>query len=541
MDSLINTLLSSLFSVYLPISDVGSRLAISLALSGIITNILQRIYSVFFLDGILNYFSRQYVVTINEDNFMFDRLSTHIYEKHGTNIKDFVLKNESGKNKLVGTKCLKDIVETYSHDDKKYIMTINLVTKSDSDNSEPEKTSIQIRSNSVTAIESYINCHVTNLSNNVSNKIPIYRINIKKTSEKRMVDWNCSVVKLSKNVKNTIVTDTVKKSFYDDVHNFINNEQFYLDRGLPYKRGYILHGEPGCGKTSLIKAIANQYKLPIFIVDLNMVYDNSEFVKLMNDINSHIIDDQKYLVVFEDIDRTTLISSRWGRDNITMDCFLNVLDGLDEYYGRITILTANDISKMRENPALVRAGRIDVIVEIPMCSHLQILSILQFYFKDFDPVTTILDKNVTITPSQLTQLIFTLNDVNKIITAMNKHINFTKVNLEAMNSICYENIVDKNNDETDIENLSYSGLPKIDDTKNRHQKSFARRIKKMTEDLTIYDMKIKRRFEIIDKISESDRIVYDQWLLEKRALEIRLSKTMSDSDIYDHRLSMQKN
>uniref|UniRef100_A0A6C0C865 ATPase AAA-type core domain-containing protein n=1 Tax=viral metagenome TaxID=1070528 RepID=A0A6C0C865_9ZZZZ len=267
---------------------MGSRIAISLALSGIVTNILQRIYSVFFLDGIMNYFSRQYVVTVNEDNFMFNKLSTHIYEKHGTKIRDFVFKNESGKNKLIGTKCLKNIVETYDYDNKKYNMTINLITKSNADKTEPEKVSIQISSNSVAAIESYINHHVTSLSNNISNKIPIYRINIKKTSDRRTADWSCSIVKLSKNVKNTIVSDTVKKSFYDDVHNFINNEQFYLDRGLPYKRGYILHGQPGCGKTSLVKAIANQYKLPIFIVDLNIVNDNAEFIKLMGVVTSNI-------------------------------------------------------------------------------------------------------------------------------------------------------------------------------------------------------------------------------------------------------------
>jgi SpoVK/Ycf46/Vps4 family AAA+-type ATPase len=423
-------------------------------------------------------------------------------------------------------------------------MNINLITKLDSDKTASEKISIQISSNSITAIESYINNYVTNLSNNISNKIPIYRINVKKTSEKRIVDWNCSIVKLSKNVTNTIVTDSVKKSFYDDVYNFINNEQFYLDRGLPYKRGYILHGQPGCGKTSLIKAIANQYKLPIFIVDLNLVNDNGEFIKLMNDINSHVVDDQKYLVVFEDIDRTSLISDKWGRDNITMDCFLNVLDGLDEYYGRITVLTANDISRMRENTALVRAGRIDVIAEIPMCSHTQILSIIQFYFKDFDPSTVTLNKNIIITPSQLTQLIFTLNDENKIITAINKHVNFAKVNLETMNAICYENVannIDDDNHDKIIKCTNEKSFIKEDGNKNRHQKSFARRIKSMTDNLTIYDMKIKRRLEIIDKISEPDRLEYEKWLLEKRLIEIRLSKTSSAYDIYEHKLAMRKN
>uniref|UniRef100_A0A6C0C6H8 Uncharacterized protein n=1 Tax=viral metagenome TaxID=1070528 RepID=A0A6C0C6H8_9ZZZZ len=223
-----------------------------------------------------------------------------------------------------------------------------------------------------------------------------------------------------------------------------------------------------------------------------------------------------------------------------MDCFLNVLDSLDEYYGRITILTANDVSKMRENSALVRAGRIDVIIEIPSCTN-QILSMLQFYFKDFDPSNTVLDKSIVITPAQLTQLIHTLNDSNKIVVAINKHVNFAKVNLEVMNSICYENVTVEDQDNGDLPLQNLSGEMSECMNKNRHQLSYERRIKNMTNKLIIYDMKIKKRLEILDKATEPDRIEYDRWLLEKRALEIRLSKVTSQSEIYERTLSMRKN
>lgn len=54
----------------------------------------------------------------------------------------------------------------------------------------------------------------------------------------------------------------------DDVARFFSPEEarFYRARGMPHRRGYLLHGVPGSGKTSVIKAIACDLNLPIFQV-----------------------------------------------------------------------------------------------------------------------------------------------------------------------------------------------------------------------------------------------------------------------------------
>ena len=56
---------------------------------------------------------------------------------------------------------------------------------------------------------------------------------------------------------NSVVLDAgVSDRIYGDVKEFMSNQKWYVDRGIPYRRGYILYGPPGCGKSSYIYALA---------------------------------------------------------------------------------------------------------------------------------------------------------------------------------------------------------------------------------------------------------------------------------------------
>jgi len=535
IQQLLTNLIGSLLSVYLPIEDIGTRFLLSTAITALVSKIFIAIITFLSTLAFWSYvFKNETYIIITNANPMYDKILKWIRDHNDNDLLGCRLNNDTGngKNLLVPIKFKNSSFNNeYKSNGKSYTMKISLddtkkgsdsaTNKSDAD----EMPDIIIKSTAdMKIIEAYMHEVIQNFNTSVCNKIPIYRIHSSNGKKKDYKDlhWKCSVIKMSKNMKNTIVSETVKRNFYTDIDKFINSEEVYLNKGLPYKHGYILYGEPGCGKTSLIKAIANQYKLPIFIADVSIIENNTEFIKIMNEISSHLVDDQKYLVVFEDIDRSNLFG--W-RSSITHDCVLNILDGIDEYHGRITIMTTNDIEKIKNIQALMRPGRIDTIIEVTFCTTAQITEMLGFYFDDFDSTKYELNPAIVISPANLTQLILVVNNPDKICELLNKNVNFSKIKVEKMNEIYQTNAESANSQDgipeekkidADEESESDDDPESLASTEKKIVKRFSGKIKFHENRMSIWDIKIDAQTDT-DKMSEKDRIAYDRLILSKKS------------------------
>ncbi|WP_419189456.1 AAA family ATPase [Stieleria marina] len=164
-----------------------------------------------------------------------------------------------------------------------------------------------------------------------------------------------------------LALDKESQELVNEAKRWSETEDWHRDRGLPWRRGYLLHGEPGTGKTALARALAEDLDLPVFVFDLATL-KNDELLKAWNQMLAEV----PCMALMEDIDAVFE-----GRKNIaanqgpalTFDCLLNCLDGVQRADGLMVMVTTNHLEKI--DPAIgqpgaigSRPGRIDRIVSM---------------------------------------------------------------------------------------------------------------------------------------------------------------------------------
>ncbi len=180
---------------------------------------------------------------------------------------------------------------------------------------------------------------------------------------------------------------------------FINYPEWYEERGIPHTLGVMLHGIPGAGKTSTIKAVAKDTNRHIFNLSLrpyttckqltNLFYDENVTVSNSDgSIQNYRIPLNKRVYVIEDIDcltdvvldRGTVVNQKQNHNEVlTLSFLLNLLDGVLETPGRILIITSNYPERI--DKALIRPGRIDVKVEFRRADRQFILDMLNNFYE----------------------------------------------------------------------------------------------------------------------------------------------------------------
>ena len=221
------------------------------------------------------------------------------------------------------------------------------------------------------------------------------------------------------------------------------NRQKYKVLGLPETLGLLFHGEPGTGKTSCIKAIANYLNMNLIIVPMNQIRSKKRLEEVFFSTKYNIEQDRR-IYVFEEIDcngwenivkdrrllkgaddaepetnileqlaDTLIIDKAKDKktkkddkdDKLTLGAILEIIDGLVECPGRVIIMTTNHKDSL--DSALLRPGRIDMQIEFKRLRNIDIADIFtKWYGHNLCQEDICKIPNYKYTQAEISQLLF---------------------------------------------------------------------------------------------------------------------------------------
>jgi chaperone BCS1 len=215
--------------------------------------------------------------------------------------------------------------------------------------------------------------------------------------------WSRVTSRPSRPMETVVLDPEQKDALIADVNEYLSpaSPRWYAVRGIPYRRGYLFHGPPGTGKSSLSFALAGLFGLNIFVISLlEPTLTESDLMQLFNNLP------RRCIVLLEDIDTAGLARDEKTEDaetetksketikeekfsaadlakelkkagrrgggsddqkqGISLSGLLNAIDGVASHEGRVLVMTTNHPEKL--DSALIRPGRVDMQVAFTLAT-----------------------------------------------------------------------------------------------------------------------------------------------------------------------------
>lgn len=321
---------------------------------------------------------------------------------------------------------------------------------------------------STVEIINFINSCVITYLNHLKNKIQsqsIINISWSNNTDKKKLKVDISKWSSSVSFKNRFFEN--KDNILKKIEFFIQNKEWYAKKGIPHTLGILLWGSPGCGKTSFIKALANNENFKdkhIMNIKLSSDFNLDTLSLILN--NEQITPElfipiDKRIIVLEDIDcMCDIVSDRVennkiydpipsslqyssfqeeskpepktgidiylemiknnNNNNNNLSNLLNIIDGLNESSDRIIIITSNHPEKL--DKALLRSGRIDIKINFKKSSSTDIIKILNHYWDNENTITIPTDWGYKISPADIINDCRSSDSIDDTILLLNNRI-----------------------------------------------------------------------------------------------------------------------
>jgi len=209
-------------------------------------------------------------------------------------------------------------------------------------------------------------------------------------------DWNRRNDLPPRTLESVILKEGQLERLVADLETFLSAEELYMRLSQPWHRGYLFHGLAGTGKTSVARALANHFDMPLHYLPLGDLEKDADLMSLVGSIKP------KSILLLEDVDVFSAATQRKeSKKKTSVAAMLNALDGIWTPHGLITIMTTN--YKETLDNALLRPGRIDVDEEFTALDREQAWRLVDYIALDMWEIADGVEQFIGRSPAELIQ------------------------------------------------------------------------------------------------------------------------------------------